>query len=310
MALHTDDMTPDNFVITEDSLGEKVKKLIRRTVYPIYLKSRKKALEKNYAHVKDIGFDELFLGQRGNDYDAHRRRVNKIKSIEGSTVLILGIGTGRDLESWLRFNPKKIIAVDYFNYEKAWNKRKEQYKDKYDTKIEFVQSDIIEMKKIKDNSIDIIGSDAVFEHINKFHQAIDELKRVLKVGGILYSNFGPLWYSWGGDHISGSDEFVNGYNHISLEKDAYESYLDGFGEFTHSENDGRTWIRNNLFSYLKPNEYLDIIGSKLNRKYVSCIIDENAVKFKLNHNEKFENLAKRHREENLIVSGITIIYEK
>ena len=310
MTLNTDDMTPKNFTIVEERLNEKIKKIIRRSIYPIYLESRKKALESQFENVKEIGFDELFLGQRGNDYATHRRRVNNIKPIEGSTILILGIGTGKDLESWLKFKPKKILAVDYFNYQKAWELRKKQYKKVYNTEIEFIQSDVIDMKTISDNSVDIIGSDAVFEHINKFSQAIEELKRVLKIGGLLYSNFGPLWYSWGGDHISGSDSFVNGYNHILLESEAYNKYLDGFGEYSHSEHDGRTWIKNGLFSYLKPSEYLRECDSRLERRYISCIIDENAIKYRELHKEKFENLAKLYNEENLILSAMTIIYEK
>lgn len=130
MSLPIGDMTPDNFIIKPEHLKEKLKKIVRRRIYPIYLKLKQSTLSNKYKEIKDIGFDELFLGQRGNDYEAHRRRVNKIKSIKDSTVLILGIGTGRDLESWLKFKPKKIIAVDFFNYEKAF-KYKKLYSDNF-----------------------------------------------------------------------------------------------------------------------------------------------------------------------------------
>ena len=78
----------------------------------------------------------------------------------------------------MQYEPKTIIAIDYFNYSRAWEVSKEYYKKKQ--KIEFLQSDIINLKTLKDNSIDIIGSDAVFEHINEFRKAVEELKKGFK----------------------------------------------------------------------------------------------------------------------------------
>jgi ubiquinone/menaquinone biosynthesis C-methylase UbiE len=310
MSLPKGDKTPADFKIEKEDKKEEFKKIVRQYLYPVYLKIKKNLIEKRFSFVKDIGFNELFLGQKGNDYEAHRKRVNNLKNIHDSTVLIIGIGTGKDLESWLKYNPKKIIAVDYFNYEKSWSVRKEQYKNIYNTEIEFLQSDIIDMKKIASDSIDIIGSDAVFEHINRFEDAIVEMKRVLKKEGVLYANFGPLWNSFGGDHMSGSDDFKNGYNHIRLNKEKYNEYLETFGEFTHSEHDGRTWINNNLFSYLKASEYLNILEKHLDKIYCSAIVDEKSLKYKEVFPTYFNQLTTKHGEENLLISGMTIIYDK
>ncbi|MFK7779644.1 MAG: class I SAM-dependent methyltransferase, partial [Candidatus Gracilibacteria bacterium] len=234
MSLPIEDKTPENFFIKEENIKEKLKKPLRRFIYPLLAIYKEANLEQEYKLREKLGLDMILANQRGNDYEAHRLRINKYKKLKDSTVLIIGIGTGRDLESWLKYKPKKIISIDYFNYQKAWDMRKKQYKDKYSTKLEFFQADILNMDMIKDNSIDIVGSDAVFEHINKFDTAIKELYRVLKKDGILYSTFGPLWYSWGGDHISGRNNLIDGYNHIKLSKDDYEKYLDSFGEFNHS----------------------------------------------------------------------------
>jgi ubiquinone/menaquinone biosynthesis C-methylase UbiE len=309
MSLPMGDKTPINFVIKKDNIKEQLKKIVRKFLYPPYLSIKSKSIEKRFSHVKNMGMNEIFLGQRGNDYDAHRRRINTFRAVKNSTVLIIGIGTGKDLESWLKYKPKKIIAIDYFDYTKAWKMRIKQYETKFNTQIEFLQADIIDLKTIENDSIDIVGSDAVFEHINQFSKAIIELKRVLNKGGILYSNFGPLWYSWGGDHISGSDDFINGYNHIRLDKNEYNKYLDSFGEFTHSEHDGRTWIKNNLFSYLKPQEYLAVLESQcLEKLYTSCIVDEKSLKYKKLHYDVYVDLVNKFEEKNLMVSGMTIIY--
>jgi ubiquinone/menaquinone biosynthesis C-methylase UbiE len=189
--------------------------------------------------------------------------------------------------------------------------RVKQYCNEYKTKIEFLQADILNLNTLATSSIDIIGSDAVFEHINKFSEAMIELARVLRYDGLLYANFGPLWYCWGGDHISGRDDSKNAYNHIRLNKVQYNKYLDSFGDFSHSEHDGRTWIQNNLFSYLKPKEYLDILtNQELYKLFVSCTIDERAVQYKKLYPKIYNELVEKFQEENLLISGMTIIYKK
>jgi ubiquinone/menaquinone biosynthesis C-methylase UbiE len=46
-----------------------------------------------------------------------------------------------------------------------------------------------------------IFSVATFEHINDINKAFDEFHRVLKVGGILFSEFGPIWSCSVGHHV-------------------------------------------------------------------------------------------------------------
>jgi len=50
-------------------------------------------------------------------------------------------------------------------------------------------------------SVSSIISIATFEHINNLKLALDECHRVLRAGGILYSNFGPIWSSSVGHHV-------------------------------------------------------------------------------------------------------------
>jgi len=309
--LDKEDKTPKGFYIQQSNFKEEFKKIVRNIIYPIWNNTKQNSLEKKYSLKEKLDFDMVYETDRGTDYEAQRKRINKYKNIKDATVLIIGIGTGRDLESWLKYNPKKIISIDYFNYEQAWSMRKRQYRNQYDTILEFYQADILDMSMIKDESIDIIGSDAVFEHINKFDDAMKELYRILKTDGILYANFGPLWYCWGGDHISGRDDLKNGYNHIKLDQDKYHTYLDGFGEFNHNEEDGRTWINNNLFSYLKPKEYIDKLEmAGFYKKFTSALLEPRAIEFSKKYKEEFSKLEKTIDKENMLIKGMTIIYGK
>ncbi len=311
MDLPEGDYTPTDFVILKTGLKEKLKKPIRKVLYPIITRISEPFIERKYK-IKGIGgYNRIFLGHRGNDYEANRMRVNYFRKIKDSTVLIIGVGTGRDLDSWLKYKPKKIIAIDYFNYRNAWNERTKYFSKKYRTDLEFIQSDILDMGMIEDNCIDIIGSDAVFEHINQFDKAMPELYRILKNRGLLYATYGPLWYCWGGDHISGKNELVDGYNHINLSEDDYRKYLNGFKEFKHAEEDGRTWIENNLFSYLRPKEYLESLNKNgFNKVYTSAILEKRAIEYKKAFTKEFDILEEKFGFENLSVTGMSIIYRK
>lgn len=304
------DYTPENFSIEKIPAKELLKSRLRSVIYPLLTGFRNTFFKKRF--VFSSRYDKLYLGQRGNDYLAHRKRIHEIANITNKTVLIIGCGKGNDLESWMNYKPKKIIAVDLFNYSKAWKLQKDHLYKKYGIEVEFVQSDVTKMDFLEDDTVDIIGSDAVFEHLNEFEKCLNEMKRVLSPKGIIYSTFGPLWYTWGGDHISGNDKFENGYNHILLDKEKYNQYLNSFGEYTHDSNDGRTWVYNNLFSYYKPTEYINSL-QKLGFKFLwkSVILEPRAIDFLDDYPEKKDLLLNQQLTyEDLVVTGMTIIITK
>lgn len=303
------DHTSPNYALPAKERLYLAKKLIRSCLYPIY----------NYAmsslylqHKYDFGYknDLILWGQRGNDYDRQRRRLNSFKQIKDSVVLVAGCGSGRDVASWLAYQPKKVIGVDLFRYDRAWNMLKDTLSKEYpQVQVEFIQSYLEKIATIPDSSIDIISSDAVLEHIKNMPEVLKEFHRILKPGGVLYSTFGPLWYSWGGDHVSGYENIYSGYNHLIMNKAEYQTYLEQYGSYHHNEDDGRTWITHDLFSHLKPREYLEKIEQQpFKRYFVASIIDPRAVKC-LSHPPLTEKL-KPYNEIDLITSGMTIIYAK
>lgn len=111
--------------------------------------------------------------------------------------------------------------------------------------------------------------------------------------------------------MGGFDENAAGYNHLIMEPAAYARFLDSIGKYTHSEHDGRTWIRHGLFSYLRPNEYLTILeGIGFQRLFVGAIIEPPAVRC-LRENPRLRvSLLETNPELDLITTGMTVIYKK
>lgn len=66
--------------------------------------------------------------------------------------------------------------------------------------VHFLRSDA-RWLPFEDKSISSIFSVATFEHINNLELAIDEFFRVLRPGGVLYTDFGPIWSCSIGHHV-------------------------------------------------------------------------------------------------------------
>lgn len=306
------DLSPEEFDI-EEFLQDKnpFKKFVRAYLYPILNFISTLWLSFRYSS-EQFSPDFWLCNQRGNDYPRLRHRVNKFKKISDSEILIAGCGSGKDTPSWLIYKPKKIIGVDLFNYTKSWQKVKSfSRKINSHTSIEMYQGNLESLENIENESLDIVASDAVFEHIRNLNPVLSEFYRVLKPGGVLYATFGPMWFSWGGDHHSGNDDLDNGYNHLLLSKKFYRSYINVDKSLSHCENDGRTWIKENLFSYLRPSEYLDHLNKCGFRKLqLGVIFEPRALKYSKRNPENWKKLRDNNSAIDLLLTGMTIIYEK
>jgi ubiquinone/menaquinone biosynthesis C-methylase UbiE len=306
-ALPAEDKTPSDWMLPENQFIEKVKKPLRSLLYPIYLKIIDPILRRRYERSLQFDVNQWYWGHRGFEYQFLRAKLNRYRKIRGSSVLVVGCGTGRDLASWIARGPVNVVGVDLFNYQRAWDLTK----IKYGSVLTFVQSDISSLSRIEDGRFDIVGSDAVFEHVTDLSRALKESYRVLKTDGLLYASFGPLWHCWGGDHISGYDTIAGGYNHLLLQKQDYLDYLARAGNFAHSEDDGRTWVNHGLFSYLKIQEYLSVLqGAGFAVVNLGVIVEPRGVKFLKANPGTRAQLLKLASELDLIAAGLYIVARK
>ncbi len=304
------DHTPNGYSLPVPRRFEPVKRLVRASLYPLYNLWNHRRLKAKYGDPR-IDANLYLWGQRGNDYERHRRRVARFMSIRSARILVAGCGTGRDVESWVRLHPKEVIGLDLFSYSRAWSMWQSRFRTVAPgVDVNFAQGNLEDLSQFPDASFDLISSDAVFEHVRDIPKVLEQFHRILKPGGLLYATFGPLWFGWGGDHVSGYDSILSGFNHLTLKGADYQRYLDGMGQQEHSEHDGRTWIDNDLFSRLKPAQYLQCLDAAgFKRLFVSEIIDPSAVDC-LAHPDFDRSPLQEVDEHDLLASGMTIIYRR
>lgn len=281
---------------------------IRKFIYPLYNKLVD-IVVREFLPCGKYNPKLWLWGQRGNDYERHRSRLNQYKPIGDCVVLVAGCGSGRDMHSWLKYRPKKLIGIDLFDYQAEWSAFKEFCELNSSTEVEFYKSSLENLEMIDSASVDIVSSDAVLEHVVDLPSVLKSITRVLKNDGIFYSTYGPLWFSYGGDHISGNDDPVNGYNHLILDKKSYKKYLDSFGPYKHDEDDGRTWVYNNLFSKLTPREYYEVFSMVgLEVIYDQLLIDPRAYKQMKTRKDVFHAMGMDYFDN--IISAMTVICRK
>ncbi len=62
---------------------------------------------------------------------------------------------------------------------------------------------IAQLLPFPDGSFDFVFSSNAFHHISALDSALFEMRRVLRPGGLVFANFGPIWSAPDGSHVEG-----------------------------------------------------------------------------------------------------------
>ena len=79
--------------------------------------------------------------------------------------------------------------------------------------VEFVLSDgaTIPLKK---NSVDMVASHSVLEHVKDVDQSLTEINRILKPGGFVFLTVTPLYFSGYGAHLNEAGRHLENWEHL------------------------------------------------------------------------------------------------
>ena len=255
---------------------------------PVWLGWRElDSLHKRYPLHNSYGYDTKSLDDRGKDrteliFSLVPKELKKINNF-----LELGCYDGM-VSCNLARKGKKTTAID--NRIDGFDNRA------VDEGVKFFQMNA-ENLEFKNEMFDFVFSFDAFEHFNKPDLVLQEAIRVVKSGGFIYLNFGPLFFSQLGLHIYNITgvpycqflfpkellkEYFNteGANPFSFEKDQIvsDTQLNGWS----LEEYRNLWKNNShVLKKIKYKESKDLSQFDIIRKYPSCF------KSKVNH---FESL--------------------
>jgi SAM-dependent methyltransferase len=181
--------------------------------------------------------------------------------------------------------------------------------------VEFRVAPIEDVSFLASNSVDFIASDAVYEHCRNLPAVMAESSRILKPGGCIYASYGPLYFCAGGDHFSGRGGLETCFNHLLLEPEAYQHYLEAQRQEIEDFQGGARYIELKLFSYLTTGQYIKIFqNAYFVVKELIIEISPEALQFKRAYPDKFALIIKKQEArchpDDLLIKANLIILQK
>ena len=111
------------------------------------------------------------------------------------TALEFGVGE-LGFATFYKKYVQRMIALDVHDY------------SSFHSGVEFLLSDGKTIP-LEDETVDLVTSHSVLEHVEDLHQSIREISRVLKVGGYAFLTVNPLYYAAAGSHVNGPTPLLN-----------------------------------------------------------------------------------------------------
>ena len=218
----------------------------------------------------------------------------KVLEVGGRTPF--NVTKNLEVESWICVDP--IIKEDYT----------------FDNTYKHYKASILDFDK--ENEFDLIFSTNAFEHINGLKTAVDNMYKLLKVGGKLSALMGPIWSCYKGHHIvykKGNGELIN-FNNIKLDDWAHLIYSEEEMKQKLAENYNEDDIKY-ILNYIYHRDYLTRMFYDEYKK----IIEEssfNILEFRDWHTSKYPSpnlqklLENKYNNKNFSTVSIKMLLEK
>jgi len=146
------------------------------------------ALQKKYPFPPEYGWDPESLETRGKARSAELLRFPG--AYQAKSFLELGCWDGM-VSCCLTQNGKETTAIDY--RDTGFDERASRLG------VSLMQMNAADLQ-FEDESFDFIFSYDAFEHVGSPEDVLREAMRVVKKGGYIYLDFGPIYYSPFGEH--------------------------------------------------------------------------------------------------------------
>lgn len=178
------------------------------------------------------------------------------------SVLLVGCGSGHEALRWARFlRPRRLVGYDFFEHTRAWQWVSECLA-RQGTVARFAQRDLAQPLPTSDQ-VDLVISNAVLEHLRDMDIVFANIRPALREPGWFFAVWGPLWYSYSGDHIAPELGFEAGYSHVELDADHYRSFYRSHPRNVSLVQSGEpTWLELGLHNFGRYDEYMAAIEAQ------------------------------------------------
>ena len=287
----------------------RVKDVLRPLYGNIRRRIGKNAIKKHFNIPKELNCTDIFL-EPGYYSEANLIKIaDRYHRIKDKTIIVTGCGYGKHLYTIAdKFSPKVMYCMD--PYPRAtWAQVKELIESRTGVIIEFHNGTLQQVsRKLGINSIDIIISDAVLEHIKEMDSFLKAAHSVLKKNGGFYAGFGPLWFSPGGDHHNWG---VNReYDHIMLNPEQYDNRWKEFEKNNPGKDEETFLYKHGLFNYLRPQEYVNYFRKYFVINELWLSIHRKALQMAVRNDSLYKKLSERYGKLDISIKAMHVFMRR
>lgn len=235
-----------------------------------------------------------------------------IRGEEIERVLIPGCYlAAEDVQFWLRRGVRRLDGIDVYGLNKRWHQIMPQLRDHYRSEVSFRQASIEELP-FPDHSFDLITTSEVLEHVRNLRATVSETARVLRPGGWAWHSFGPLYYTFGGDHCIAAYGATSGYDHLLLDEPTYQARIANQPLFdTLPDPNAPFWARQQQFSFAAATDYLALFNEYFDSRHVLVKISPEGLSFRQTCGINWQRLIEAGlTEEDLLVKSLIVVLQK
>jgi len=183
----------------------------------------------------------------------------------GKILLDVGSGSGRKT-AFCSIKGGQAIGVDIDKQsvrESHWFVRDREFEQ-----VDFIVAEAGHLP-FRRNFFDIVVSHDALEHLKSWRGTVLEMERVLKTGGYMCINFGPLWLSPFGSHMDFGEFFSPPWAHLIFSEEAVKDVLISFGKVPETDRDKHLFmyhlnrITTSEFKEMLKNTKLNVLFLKL-----------------------------------------------
>jgi len=288
---------------------DRLASIIKRQIGPVLLRLQRQKVQAKIGCALPLPFNDIGIEDRFLYEAAQRRLLKNVKSFNAKSVLVGGCYiAGEEVQFWLRRNVAKCVGVDINCLNDAWARLLPVLHKQYKSELDF-QLSPLEKMDLPANSVDVVTTTAVLEHVGSLAKVAEETARVLRPGGIAIHAFGPLYFTFGGDHCISSYGEDCGFDHLLLSEEEYSDKINNQAFFdTQSDPNLPFWARRKQFSLLTALEYDQIFREYFDVLYCNAVVSAEALRFRANYPEKWARLLSSGiQESDLLIKTINVV---
>ena len=205
-------------------------------------------------------------------------------------MLLMGCRDGQEALLWLRQGARSVTGIDYDPQAEAWYSLRDA-----DSRMRFLAADARRLP-FADDSFDMVSSESLLEHVRHPADAIAEMHRVAKPRGLVYSIFGPLYFTAGGAHYEGT------YEHLLQDHARFVKWIEARNRPIERE-ECLSYYSSDMFSYWTADQYLaEFRKHEILRS--AALLSPSARRFRREYPDTWSVLKGMHPERDLLISGL------